>query len=113
MIEFKMIARYDAEDHEIKIFDNFMNWCGSIHVIDGKFQSFEFPLDDDSNWNNRVGKLVDIETIKSFAVECAYVSGIDEDLLCEEFPVELMCCNGFHMKPADIDNDIFDAWMKR
>lgn len=113
MIEFKMIARYDEEIDSIEILDNFMNWCGSIHINNGKFQSFEFPLDDDTNWNNKVGKLVDIKTIESFAIECAWVSGIDEDLLYEDFQVELINCDGFNINTQPVDDDIFNAWMKR
>lgn len=113
MIEFKMIARYDEEIDSIEIFDNSMIWCGSIHINNGKFQSFEFPLDDDTNWNNKVGKPVDIKTIESFAIECAWVSGIDEDLLHEDFQVELIDCDEFNINTQTVDDDIFIAWMKR
>ena len=108
---YKMHAIYNIADEKVLLKDSLFCWCGTIKVKEGKVDYVELS-DGEKDFRIR-GELVTKELIKTLALDSAWDSGIDDDLLCEGIEVELRYCEKFPESKPNIDECIFELWMNR
>ena len=109
---YKMHANHNINQGEIIFVDDQQCWCGALRFnAQGRVHHVE--LADGEVDSKLHGEIVTQELIRELASNAAWDSGIDEDLLDEGIEVDMLFCNVFPEKKLELDDDIFNAWMKR
>lgn len=108
---YKMYATLNYKN-EIVFTDDQHCWCGVLCLL-GEYKVHHVEMYDGEVESNLHGEPVTKELIRTLASNAAWDSGIDCDLLYEGVEVELLYCDRFPEKKPDLDQEIFETWMKR